>query len=103
MPMAAARRNQDDVAGGDVEFLPFGGDDAIAFGDDEQLIGGMHMPAIAGAVFEGDGGDPQRLGFALGDQILRCEPGRRKSATGSAPPPPDRAAPVSRTKAPAST
>ena len=54
MPVLGVRRDERDDAGGQVVLLGLGRDDAVAFGHEKDLIGRMHVPAVAGAVLEVD-------------------------------------------------
>ena len=52
VPMVLPGQNLNHVAHADVQFLGLVGDNAVAQGDDQDLVAGMRVPAGGGALFK---------------------------------------------------
>ena len=59
VPVPRVLRYQHDDAGAEVVLLVVGGDEAIAFGAHEDLVGRVRVPAVAGAGLETDLREPK--------------------------------------------
>src|SRR6266567_7648416 len=74
VPVPLSGRDKNDVANGDGAFrLSFNLDNAIAFGDEQDLIERVRMVLIDGAVEKRDGVDPEHRAIRFADERLTLD------------------------------
>ena len=73
VPVLRVRGNEDDDTGREVVLLALARDRPLALGDEKDLIGRVHVPAVARAVPEEHLGEPQVLAVLAADRGERLD------------------------------